>query len=170
MKTKYFFGAIGALLLTACGVTSPLSSNSENYTHCDVQQNFCIQYPRAVFPPPGEGKDKEDLILGLYSEEYDIRLLISADKNAENLTFEQLYEQQLAQWEETYDDVDIDASNITEGGFDVSASGEDYSLYAKSSRYLQNGSIVTMRLVAGPEVTPTFFADLKNQILLYTNK
>ncbi|PHN05054.1 hypothetical protein [Flavilitoribacter nigricans] len=170
MKNYHSFLAISVMLMMACGVRSPLTSNSENYTHCDVRNNFCVQYPKATFPPPSEGQDKEDLILGLYSEEYDIRLLVSADKNAESLTFEQLYEQQLTLWEETYDDIDIDASNITEGGYEVSASGEDYSLYAKSSRYVASGDVITLRLVAGPEVSANFFTDLKSQILLYPNK
>lgn len=170
MKNKCSFFAISVLFLMACGVQNPLTSNSENYTHCDVQHNFCVQYPKDVFPPPAEGEDKEDLILGLYSEGYDIRLLVSADKNAENLTYEQLYEQQLTLWEETYDDIDIDGSNITEQGYEVSASGEDYSLYSRSARFIRNGDIITMRLVAGPEVNPTFFADLKDRILLYPNE
>lgn len=170
MKNVRSFCAISLLLLMACGFQNPLTSNSENYTHCDVLNNFCVQYPRSIFPPPGGGEDREDLILGLYSEEYDIRLLVSADKNAENLTYEQLYEKQLTLWEETYDDIDINESNITEEGYEVNASGENYSLYSRSGRFLKNGDIITLRLVAGPEVTPTFFADLENKILMYPNK
>jgi hypothetical protein len=170
MKNKNFFWSVSFLLLMACGTQNPLSNDSENYTHCDIQENFCIQYPQSAFPPPQEGLDKDDLILGLYSEDYDLRLLVSADKNAQNLTFEQLYEKQLGYWEETYDDIDIAESNITAEGYEVSASGEDYALYAKSARFIPNGDVITLRLVAGPGVTPTFFGSLKNNILLFPNK
>lgn len=170
MKNGHSLCAIGLLLIMACGIKNPLTSNSENYTHCDVQNNFCVQYPRAIFPPPEEGLDKQDLMLGLYSKEYDIRLLITSDKNAENLTFEQLYEQQIAHWEETYDDVDVNSSNVTQGSFEVTAAGEDYALYAKSSQFQPNGDVIILRLVAGPGVSPNLFSNLKGQILLYPNK
>lgn len=170
MRNYPIFFVILAILQAACGVNSPLGVGSGHYTYCDTQNNICIQYPRDVFPRPADGKDKEDLILGLYSEKYDVRLLLSADRNAENLTFDQMYQQQMAKWKETYDDVDVNGSNITDSGYEVTAGGEDYKLYAKSSTYIPKGRVINLRLVAGPELTTIFFDDLKNKILIYPNK
>lgn len=170
MRPYLFVFLIGSALLAACSTKNPLSRKSTSYTHCDTDHNFCVQYPASLLPPPEEGRDQKDVILSLFSEEHDVRLLVSADQNAENLSFEQIYEQQLTLWKETYDDVDVDASNITEGGFEVSARGEGYHLYARSARFINNGDIISLRMIAGPEMTSNFFTSLKDEVLLYPNK
>lgn len=129
-----------------------------------------MQYPSSVLPSPDEGDKDNDLLLGLYSEEKDIRLFLSADKNAEGLTFEQMYERQLAQWSGTYDDVDEDASNITDDGYELSARADGYHLFAKSMELNDTGVYVYLRLVGGPELNAMVFAELKDKILLYPNK
>ena len=169
--TKRWIVLIAAgLLFFSCGVKNPLTGNKANYRFCDLANNLCIQYPRAILPPPEEGQDADDLILSLYSEEYDIKLLLSADKNAEQLTFEQIYKKQLELWKGTYDDVDEEASQIGDHAYELSARADDYYLYAKTIDLNKNGTFVTLRLVGGPELTPVFFADLKEKILLFPNK
>lgn len=170
MKTKLMFLLAGVFCAMSCGVKNPLPKDDTAYTYCDTPNNFCIRYPRAVFPPPQKGDKADDLVLGLYSEEYDIRLFLSADKNAENLTFEQLYGRQVDLWKSTYDDVDEESSTIGERDFEASAIADGYHLYAKTVDLGGTGRLVTLRLVAGPEVNALFFDDLKKNILLYLNK
>lgn len=154
----------------ACGVQQTIPSNGSSHTYCSTKYNFCIQYPSSVLPSPDDGQGENDLLLSLYSEEKDIRLFLSADKNAEQLTFEQLYETQMNDWSSTYDDVDVEGSNITDLGYEVSAMADGYHLYAKSMELEDSGVFIYLRLVGGPELNELIFAELKDKILIYTNK
>lgn len=158
------------LSMNACGVANPVAKSDNSYVHCAHRFNFCIEYPMAVFPPPREGDDNKDLILSLYSEELDISLLLSANRNAQNLTFDQLYKKQMADWKNTYDSVKEGGSNITPTSYDASATADDYRLFAKTIDLNGDGMLVTLRLKAGPPVNSIMFEDIKKKILLYPNK
>lgn len=154
----------------ACGVQQTVPSGGSSHTYCSTKYNFCVQYPSSVLPSPDKADTASDLELGLYSEEKDIRLLLSADRNAEQLSFEQLYERQMNEWASTYDDVDEEGSSITDAGYEVSAMADGYHLYAMSMELEDNGIFIYLRLVGGPELNKLVFAELKDQILIYTNK
>lgn len=162
--------AVTVLTLSACGVQNPVAQSDNSYVHCNRQYNFCIEYPMSVFPPPREGDDNKDLILSLYSEEYDLSLLLSAKINAQRLTFDQLYEKQMADWQNTYDDVNQTGSNIVDNAYDISATADGYHLYAKTVDIHFDGTLVNLRLKAGPPVNTVMFEDIKEKILIYPNK
>jgi hypothetical protein len=170
MKNCLFLLLIFLPLWHACGVRQTIPPDGANYTFCSNTYNFCMQYPRSVLPSPEEGDKDNELLLGLYSEEKDIRLFLSADKNAEGLTFEQMYEKQMAEWESTYDDVDEVGSNITDDGYDLSARADGYYLYSKSMDLNNTGSFVYLRLVGGPNLNELVFTELKDKILIYPNQ
>lgn len=170
MKTHLFLLTLLLPLLLACGVQQNIPTDGANHTYCSTEYNFCLQYPAAVLPSPEAGTQKSDLLLGLYGEENDIRLLLAADQNAQSLSFEQIYETQMNEWSSTYDDVDEEASNITSDGYDVSARADGYYLYAKSMKMQGSGRYVHLRLVGGPELNELLFAELKKKILIYPNQ